>query len=991
MVVVLSAYACALGPVTYYVSSSAGNDGNSGTSAASPWKTLGSVSTSGTHASLIVPGTTVLLARGDVWREALIPAGSGSSGSPIVFDAYGSGAAPEITGYQAVSGWALVSGNVWSAPVTASAMNFVLFGTIWGTKQTSQAALQHDRDFFLNNNMLYVFSASNPSTYYGTVAAMLLTNSPLISINGKSYLTFQHIKLDWFDQYGLYVTGASDHLVFANMESDGMIPAGALPLGFYVNATSPGDLQFINSEASMNYDGFRFDGTLTGANIVNAKAYFNRNCGISDTTGKHVTYSYSHLYGNGIAVLGSTDVYPAGFLELGGAGNGHNIAPNTAPAVNSFARYPARITYTLDDEGKSTGGADYIDSLLPQFTSRNLKLSIAVVTGEQYANTDIPRIQGWFNAGQDINSHSWSHNYYDTPVINVKYTGTGTAASLSIAGNVLTTSVTGGPGGENLSFDLTNAAYATFGQLSAAINGRAGYTASINISVAGTSTTLANVNAVDIKSATYGLMVNGDVFVQDEMAKSKAWLLANVNGLSSSEVVYVYPSGKENYQTQLDAVAAGYKGGRGSLSLGAAVAGTFTTNSGPAAMETNVRGVYGYGVNVQNITSLSASGLGGQTATQVAQQVASLVNKAKAWGVPYGLFSHPPETGAPELTSTEVGAVLDGLIAAGATVMTNTQLVDYLASQSPVGGTTFYTVAGAGAIVDLRETPRSATVWKGLNQGAAYRVDMAGANRPLTGAWDIGGYQTLWSKHGGAGGSGYFTMGLAGGVAGENAYCSPGEVAGFGSADGPATLPQQCVYTALAGTPSPGAVTTVAGDCSNLQSLLNAAAAGDTIVIPAAATCTGLYTFPTKVGADRNHWITVRSSAIADADFPAEGVQATPCNISLTHVDGYPDYPCANPGVRFPTLTTSTNNKGPVDSIGNFYRFIGLNITKNPTTQMVGQLVDMSGSDHVIIDRCLVHGDNWDINPPDWTTTTSVGVQTKGTYQAIINSWVYRH
>ena len=62
------------------------------------------------------------------------------------------------------------------------------------------------------------------------------------------------------------------------------------------------------------------------------------------------------------------------------------------------------------------------------------------------------------------------------------------------------------------------------------------------------------------------------------------------------------------------------------------MAGTFTTNSGPAAMETNVRGVYGYGVNVQNITSLSASGLGGQTATQVAQQVASLVNRGEGMG-----------------------------------------------------------------------------------------------------------------------------------------------------------------------------------------------------------------------------------------------------------------------------------------------------------------------------------------------------------------------
>ncbi len=63
---------------------------------------------------------------------------------------------------------------------------------------------------------------------------------------------------------------------------------------------------------------------------------------------------------------------------------------------------------------------------------------------------------------------------------------------------------------------------------------------------------------------------------------------------------------------QLDAVAAGYKGGRGSLSMGQAVTGTLTTNSGPAAMETNVCGVYGYGVNVQNITSLGTTGFGGQ-------------------------------------------------------------------------------------------------------------------------------------------------------------------------------------------------------------------------------------------------------------------------------------------------------------------------------------------------------------------------------------------
>jgi len=101
-----------------------------------------------------------LLARGDVWREPLTPPSSGSSGNPIVFDAYGSGTAPEITGYQAMSGWSLVSGNVWSTPLNATATSYVLFGTIRGTKQTSQAALQHDRDFFLYSNALYVYAPS---------------------------------------------------------------------------------------------------------------------------------------------------------------------------------------------------------------------------------------------------------------------------------------------------------------------------------------------------------------------------------------------------------------------------------------------------------------------------------------------------------------------------------------------------------------------------------------------------------------------------------------------------------------------------------------------------------------------------------------------------------------------------------------------------------------------------------------------------------------
>jgi len=70
--------------------------------------------------------------------------------------------------------------------------------------------------------------------------AMALSNVPVININGKTWLTFQHFLVNWFDQYGVYVQGASDHLVFANMEADSMIPQGTQPLGFYVNESSRG-------------------------------------------------------------------------------------------------------------------------------------------------------------------------------------------------------------------------------------------------------------------------------------------------------------------------------------------------------------------------------------------------------------------------------------------------------------------------------------------------------------------------------------------------------------------------------------------------------------------------------------------------------------------------------------------------------------------------------------------------------------------------------
>jgi hypothetical protein len=142
---------------TYYVSSSTGSDANNATSASTPWQTIAHV-----NGQMFQPGDSILFKRGDVWNESLAPASSGSSGNPITFDAYGSGAAPNLTGYYAVpaTAWVLVTGNAWKAPVPATytTINFCLFGSVWGQKVAAASSnLTAQWDFYLANGYVYVY------------------------------------------------------------------------------------------------------------------------------------------------------------------------------------------------------------------------------------------------------------------------------------------------------------------------------------------------------------------------------------------------------------------------------------------------------------------------------------------------------------------------------------------------------------------------------------------------------------------------------------------------------------------------------------------------------------------------------------------------------------------------------------------------------------------------------------------------------------------
>jgi len=761
--VVLVVWSGLASATTYYVSSSTGSDTNNGTSASTPWQTIAHV-----NAQPFQPGDSILFKRGDVWNESLTPPSSGNSGNPITFDAYGTGVAPNLTGYYSVplSAWVHVTGNAWKAPLPAtySTVNFCLFGSIWGQKVAAVSSnLTAPWNFYFANGYVYVYSVNAPATYYNEpIVPMALSNVPVINVDGQSWLTFQHFLVNWFDQYGVYAQGTSDHLVFANMEADSMIPQGTQPLGFYVNesAPGPGDIKIYNAEAHLNYDGFRFDGAATAITMVNDKGYANRDGALVDNTGA-VTYSYCHFYASSLAVAGSTDVeWTSGTGPIAGAGN---IPQDTAPAVQVYQRYPAEVTLTVDDEGM-TPGADtyYANTVLPIADAAGVPVGAAITVGYPLAQTLVSEFQGWIDAGRDVTTHSISHTYYtNTDALEIQYTGSGTAATLSISDKTLTITVTGSA--DSVSYNLAQGqtqgtilglkqALAATGKFTTSLltpcQGPYGTGCSAYTAQALLAQDLADVSGQDVRSGVYHMQLDVTRLTTDEITLSGEWMTTNLTGLPTTPV-YVYPGGYETTTMQGITEGVPYSGARGALKE-----------------DLGVKDTYADGFNVQNITSFGVNpSWMGLEPSVLNQKIQALVWKESVWGVPWGIFWHLNElTNDDPVGGTEITNLLQDFKASGATIQTNTGLVNWLLSgtqETGTDGNDYYTFPATNMTLDFRPTVNSPVVDAGQNLGAAYALDINGVNQNSYGSgWEIGAhvYQG-YGVYGEGTGAGMFTVG----------------------------------------------------------------------------------------------------------------------------------------------------------------------------------------------------------------------------------------
>jgi hypothetical protein len=181
-----------------------------------------------------------------------------------------------------------------------------------------------------------------------------------------------------------------------------------------------------------------------------------------------------------------------------------------------------------------------------------------------------------------------------------------------------------------------------------------------------------------------------------------------------------------------------------------------------------------------------------------------------------------------------------------------------------------------------------------------------------------------------------------------------------GSWDGPAELPRATVASAMSDTPARASIIAVNAG-GDLQAALNNAQCGDVIELQAGATFTGHFVVPAK-NCNNSNWIVIRTSS-PDSALPAEGQRATPCYAGVASLAGRPQFACNNPQNVMAKVQMPEVGPGPLQFANgaNYYRFIGLEITRPTGIAGAGRLITASGTaDHLVFDRLWLHGDAQD-------------------------------
>lgn len=190
----------------YYLDATNGDDGAAGTIGA-PWQTISKI-----NSSSFSGGDTIFFKRGERWFETLTVPSSGTTGSPIVHSAYGTGENPLFYSGSNVGSWSLDhakgEGGIWVADRGQYVADWGDDGgyhfytgtdTINGLYAESFDTTNLTQEFeyaWINpgdpaNGELYIYSPSDPNILYDSIIRDSLSNA--ILLNNKEHLVFENL------------------------------------------------------------------------------------------------------------------------------------------------------------------------------------------------------------------------------------------------------------------------------------------------------------------------------------------------------------------------------------------------------------------------------------------------------------------------------------------------------------------------------------------------------------------------------------------------------------------------------------------------------------------------------------------------------------------------------------------------------------------------------------------------------------------------------
>lgn len=686
----------------YYVDATLGSDGNPGTLTA-PYRTLSAALTR------LSPGGTVFLKRGETWNERALIAESGTATAPITIDAYGVGDPPTIDGTRKLneSDWtADAAANLWVTTVASVATGHQItleLDGAGGNPKSDKAALSAPGDYFASGATLYLYAPARPSQVW---ADARVWERNCIELGTSSYVTIRHVRCQRWRLYGLYAAGtnAGIHIEYSEFWFGNPLRTQDGGMGIRL---SGGDTTITNVTVSApGLYGLRAQGTVTVSNSIFVGA---SQSGLSRVSGT-LTYDHCAIVGNGggpWALEKETEGDP-----IDGGGNLTFGLRDVLPFAN-----PGLVTMMSDDGDDSYWA--WLSAVMDEFEKRrcpgfgSCPFGIAMMAGRaSFANYQ-PRAPK-----HDLISHTWSHIYANSDFdgtddlgVTIRYVGAGSAATLTISANgvprKLTTTVTGGPGGENLDLNLHAPAYDTISELCTYINGRTGsYTCSRTTLANATchSTGFNSVVSADIKTVAVTTYLNQERTERDELRSSAAWIRSLYND-PTREVVLAWPGGERNSRADSWVKDAGITACLGTEQRGDVFWGDWPDGCLPRFSIKRFHGLSNFLPIAQRVALYSATN-GGRSAI---------------------LFEHPPTTGW--MTAAEMGRFLDALLAAG---------VQY---STPSAIALDWQHAKKRPMVYARLTPAAGSVL--IDAGAAWAGMPASdaAGNPILGRPDIGAYE----------------------------------------------------------------------------------------------------------------------------------------------------------------------------------------------------------------------------------------------------------